>query len=138
MAALLNEIIAEIVLSQHTTIHIESPLLPGYSHHVYELRTGNHERWCLRIPVDAFAARIAIRGTKLLKELKEKRPTLRVPSVIHSSEQYTLLEFLPGRPLGSWNTRSLSIDRRQLLLDDLARFLFDLWGAALHIPKETG
>lgn len=135
MAATLNEIISEISLAQHTSVEVKSKILQGYSNCIYELRTGNNERWCLRIPVDTGAGRLAFRGTKILKTAKETQPTLQVPAVISSSEQYTVLEFLPGDPLGSWNTRVLQKEQRQHLLDDLANFLFGLWGAELHHPK---
>lgn len=138
MAAPLDEIISEISLALHTSVKVQSQLPEGCSNFVYELRTGNNTRWCLRIPVDPAAGRTAVRGTNVLKNLKKKRPTLRAPTVIHSSEQYTVLEFLPGYPLRSWNTSSLTRERRQMLLDNLANFLFSLWGAELHTPKQDG
>lgn len=127
MASPLNAIISEISAAQRTTIKVESEHIEGQSNIVYKLRTGAGERWCLRVPVDAGAGRLAARGASLLKEVRRRIPTLQAPAVIHASESYTLLEFLPGYALGSWNTHALPREQRQVLLNDLADFLFNLW-----------
>lgn len=135
----LNEIISEISLARQTSVKLKSKLLDGFSNVVYELQTGNNEQWCLRVPVDADAAHIAVRGTKILKAVKEKCPTLRTPAVILSSERYTVLECLSGNPWGgSWNKSVLGKQQRQNLLDHLADFLYCLWEAHLHNPRDTG
>lgn len=138
MAASLNDIVSEIANRQLVDVKLVSHLLEGHSNNVYELRTGDNKRWCLRVPVDAAAGRAALRGSKILKALKENRPALRVPAVILATEQYTVLEFLAGHSLGSWNKSSLTEAQRHVLLDHLANFLYSLWGADLHIQTDRG
>lgn len=135
MASELMEIISAISLAQKTTIEVKSQMTQGFSNHVYELRTGNGERLCLRIPVDKYAGRFALQGAKYLRHVKEKNPTLRVPRVIYSSEQYMVLDFVPGNPLGIWSTSVLALERRYLILDGLATFLLGLWETELSVPK---
>lgn len=138
MAIPLNQIMSEISLARQTSVEVKSELLHGYSNVVYELRAGNNERWCLRVPVDLAAARTAVRGTRILEAIKEKCPSLRAPAVILSSEQYTVLEYLSGNPLGSWNKSVLVKKQRHLLLDHFANFLYCLWGADLRSLKNSG
>lgn len=138
MALPLNEIVSEISFKRQTNVEVKSKLLDGYSNIVYELETGKNEQWCLRVPVDAAAAHIASRGSKILKVIKEICPTLRAPAVILSSDQYTVLEFIPGYPLGLWSKSLLTKDRRQVLLDHLATFFYNLWEADLHPLKDSG
>lgn len=134
----LDGVVSAISQAQQTRIDVQSELSQGFSNFVYEVRTGRNEQWCLRISTDAIAGRVAARGTMVLKRAKEKRPALQAPSVIQFSEEYTLLEFLPGWPLGSWNTASMTWARRQVLLDHLANFLFVLWGAELGDSGTAG
>lgn len=137
MPPTLNLIISEIARDQDTTVNLKSQLSQGFSNDVYELQPGNHKRYCLRVPKDAGAGRVAARGTDILKILKEKQATLQAPAVIHSSEQYVVLEFLPGQPLGSWNTSVLASKQRQTFLDDLGKFFFNLWRVELDITKRN-
>lgn len=139
MASLLNEIIAEISFERRINIEVNPKLLhDGYSNIVYKLETGNDEQWCLRVPVDSAAARIALRGSQVLKAIKERCPTLRVPAVIMLSERYTVLEFVPGYPLSSWSNSLLTKERRQLLLDHFADFFYSLWSADMYPVKDVG
>lgn len=138
MALPLNKIVSELSFKKHINVDIKSELFHGYSNIVYRLETGNNEQWCLRVPVDAVAARIAFRGSKVLKDIKERCPTLRAPAVVLSSDQYTVLEFIPGYPLSSWSKSLLTKERRQVLLDHLADFFYNLWEADLYPPKDSG
>lgn len=85
MASPLDEIVFEISFQQQINVQVQSKLLDGYSNIIYRLETGKNEQWGLRVPVDAAAARIAFRGSKVLKAIKERCPTLRVPALLSTS-----------------------------------------------------
>lgn len=139
MAKSVDEIVSEISLERNTRIEFKSQVSEAnYSNVVYELRTSNNEQWCLRVPVDADAGRYADRGMRILSIAKEKCPMLQAPAVLFSSEQYALLEFLPGFPLRSWNKSFPEKDQRRVLLDHLANFFYSLWKIELHVPKDSG
>ena len=123
----LAAIISEISSTQNAHIKILSGPLKGGSNAVYEIQSEHGDRWCLRIPHDADAASFATKGTAVLKYAKEKCPTLLAPTIIYQSQYYTIMDHLDGEALGSWNTQALPKERRQLLLDGLATFLFSLW-----------
>jgi hypothetical protein len=78
-------------------------------------------------PHDADAARFATKGTVVLKDAKEKCPALLAPAIFYQSQYYTVMDHLDGEALKSWNTQVLPKERRQVLLDGLATFLFSLW-----------
>jgi len=123
----LAAVISEISSIQETHLKILSGPLKGGSNTVYEIQSKHGDRWCLRIPHDASAASFAIKGTDVLKDAKERRPELLAPGIVYQSDYYTILEYLDGEALKSWNTQVLRKERRQVLLDDLATFLFSLW-----------
>ncbi|KAK3693266.1 hypothetical protein B0T22DRAFT_504842 [Podospora appendiculata] len=76
------------------------------------------------------AASIAKTGTVLLTALKRGQPTLQVPSVIYESDQFSILQFLDGEPLKSWNNLDMSVHRRETLLEGIGKLLLDVWTAA--------
>ncbi|KAE9377630.1 hypothetical protein N431DRAFT_541317 [Stipitochalara longipes BDJ] len=123
----LAAIISEISSTQNTHIKILSGPLRGGSNTVYEIQSEHGGRWCLRIPHDADAASFATKGTAVLKDAKEKCPTLLALAIVYQSQYYTVMDYLDGEALGSWNTQVLSKERRQILLDGLASFLFSIW-----------
>ena len=123
----LAAIISEISSIQETHVNILSGLLKGGSNTVYEIQSKHGDHWCLRIPHDAGAASFAIKGTAVPKDAKERRPEPPAPGIVYQSDYYTILEYLDGEALKSWNTQVLPKERRQVLLDDLATFLFSLW-----------
>jgi Ser/Thr protein kinase RdoA (MazF antagonist) len=123
----LAAIISEISSTQNAHIKILSGPLKGGSNTVYEIQSEHGDRWCLRIPHDADAASFATKGTAVLKYAKEKCPALLAPTIVYQSHYYTIMDHLDGEALGSWNTQALPKERRQLLLDGLATFLFSLW-----------
>lgn len=61
----------------------------------------------------------------------EANPELRAPHVVSQDRCYTLLTYLDGEPLKSWDNRQLTQERRRLLLDDLAVFLFSIWTSSV-------
>jgi aminoglycoside phosphotransferase (APT) family kinase protein len=124
MTPQLTAIISEI--SSIADVKILSGPLKGGSNTVYEIKS-EHGRWCLRIPHDDGAASFARKGTTVLKDAKERRPELLAPAVVYQSDNYIVMEYLDGEALKSWNTQVLPKERRQVLLDDLATFLFSLW-----------
>jgi aminoglycoside phosphotransferase (APT) family kinase protein len=123
----LAAIISEISSTQNTHIKILSGPLKGGSNTVYKIQSEDGDRWCLRIPHDADAARFATKGTVVLKDAKEKCPALLAPAIVYQSQYYTIMDHLDGEALKSWNTQVLPKERRQVLLDGLATFLFSLW-----------
>jgi hypothetical protein len=123
----LAAIISEISSIQNTNIKILSGPLKGGSNTVYEIQSEHGDRWCLRIPHDADAASFTIKGTAVLKDAKERCPALLAPAIVYQSQYYTVMDHLDGQALGSWNTQALPKERRQLLLDGLATFLFSIW-----------
>jgi hypothetical protein len=123
----LAAIISEIFSTQNTHIKILSGPLKGGSNTVYEIQSEHGDRWCLRIPHDADAAIFARKGTAVLKDAKEKCPGLLAPAIVYQSQYYTVMDHLDGEALKCWNTQVLPKERRQVLLDGLATFLFSLW-----------
>ncbi|RDL37245.1 uncharacterized protein BP5553_04678 [Venustampulla echinocandica] len=123
----LATIISEISSIKNSHIKILSGPLKGGSNTVYEIQSEQGDRWCLRIPHDADAASFATKGTAILEDVKKRRPALLAPAIIYQSDYYTVMEYLDGEALKSWNTQVLPKERRQDLLDGLATFLFSLW-----------
>jgi hypothetical protein len=134
----LAAIISKISSAQNSHFKVVAGPFKGRSHTVYEIQSEGGGRWCLRIPVDAGAASFAAQGTTLLKHLKERRPALPVPAVIYESDQYTVMEYFEGEMLKFWNTQSLTQERRRVLLDGLAAFLFSLWTFEAQVPQDIG
>jgi aminoglycoside phosphotransferase (APT) family kinase protein len=132
----LDEIISEISSAQGAIHKIVAGPVRGGSNCVYKTQSEDGSSWCLRIPLDADAGRRSARGVALLKSLKEEDPGLLAPAVIYPTERYTLMEYLDGEALKSWNTRSLTQERRQMLLDDLATFLFSVWTCQAQVPRD--
>ncbi|ROT36430.1 hypothetical protein SODALDRAFT_335530 [Sodiomyces alkalinus F11] len=129
---LLHQILAEISSAHNSKCKATAGPFKGGSNIVYAIQSDRGKRWCLRIPLDADAAWLAARGARLLRRLKEQQPALQVPAIIYTSERYTILEYLAGAPLGSWNTQLLTRERRRVLLDHLASFLFSLWTSDIN------
>ncbi len=120
-----EDIIAELSSSRNQNYGIVGDPVAGGSNVVYKIQS-DQGTICLRIPRnpdDNFSAR----GTSLLKSLKETNSNLLAPRVICQNQRYTLLEYLDGEVLKSWNNQVLTQERRQLLLDDFAAFLFSVW-----------
>lgn len=135
------DIITEVSSAQSKSIQLVSGPIHGGSHVVYEIQAqdpNGEEGWCLRIPRDTDAATFAEKGSDILRYVKTQRPALRAPFLVSRSEHYTLMESFDGGALESWNTRSLSKEWRQKLLDELAVFLFSLWTIEPDAPPDTG
>ncbi len=62
----------------------------GGSNKVYEIKSEDGTRWCLRIPLDADAASGTVRGTDTLEQGKEKIPNLLAPNVVLSTSRPAL------------------------------------------------
>ncbi|KAI9711569.1 MAG: hypothetical protein M1820_002134 [Bogoriella megaspora] len=107
-------------------LKVES-LARGHSHEVFLLIQNDGTRWSLRVARNEFAAELSKRGMTILKHIKQVKPWLQVPAVFHEAERYTILEYIQGDVLGSWNTHRLNAARRKQLLHSLAGFLLDLW-----------
>lgn len=73
----------------------------------------------------------------MLRHLNKTRPDLQVPRLIHESEseQYTVMQYLPGKTINSWDSVRLSDERRHQLLGSFAVFLLELWTCPV---AETG
>ncbi|KZF19222.1 hypothetical protein L228DRAFT_241891 [Xylona heveae TC161] len=144
MTLSIAEIISEVSSILGASFRLPTyPPLRGGSHGVYVIEPedgyNGKNRCCLRIPLDADAASASTKGTAILKIVKEKLPVLPIPAVIFQSEHYTVMEYLNGEVLKSWNTQSLTKERRRVLLDDLAALLFSLWtfGGQAQVTQGT-
>lgn len=134
----LAAIISEISYAQNTPFWVVAGPFPGGSNSVYEIQSERGDRWCLRIPLNADTAYFVTKGTAILKDLKARLPAIPAPAIIRHSENYTVLEYLDGAALKSWNTISLTTERRQLILNDLAAFLFSLWTPDDRVAQDIG
>lgn len=121
--AILDEI--SLLFDVHD-LKISEPI-PGGSHNVYVLNIPSGEKWSLRIAKDEFAASLASRSVAIMRHIKQLKPTLQIPAVVHSAECYTLLRYIDGAPIGSWNSQKFNDERRHRILDGLAVFLYELW-----------
>jgi hypothetical protein len=125
-------------------LDISTPML-GQSHSIYVVTSPNGQKWSLRIAKDEFAASLAARSTAIMKKLVRIRPTLQIPTVIHVAESYSVLQYLDGVPIKSWNTEEMDNLRRHRILDGLAFFLHELWTCPadavapgkMHRPSRT-
>ncbi|WEW59312.1 hypothetical protein PRK78_004781 [Emydomyces testavorans] len=138
MTLSLAAIISEISFAQNVHFKVTAGPFKGGSNTVYQIQSDDGKQWCLRIPLNDFAAGVAARGVAILKILKEMRPTLAAPAVIYMSDRYMVMEYFNGEALGSWNTRSLTREQRRVLLDDVATFLFSLWTLDVQLPDGLG
>jgi hypothetical protein len=116
--------ISSLLGSSHLQI---SPPFPAFSHHVYTVQSQKGQIWIVRVARDEFAAGLASRGMAIMKHVLSERPELPIPAVFHTGQECTILTYIEGSPLGSWNPVDLSVERRQTLLDGLANFLYQLW-----------
>lgn len=104
-----------------------SPPFPAFSHNVYTIRSQKGQMWIVRVARDDFAARLASRGMAILRHILSERPELLIPDVFYADQECTILTYIEGSSLGSWNPAYLSMERRHNLLDSLANFLYQLW-----------
>ena len=123
----INSHLRELSLILKTELKIEGSVTHGKSHEFFILTGNCGTSWDLRVAKNDFVADLSKRGMEILKYLKQLRPRLQVPAVIHEAERYTVFEYLPGDVLGSWNTQRLDKTLRKQLLGSLADFLFNLW-----------
>ena len=130
----------DLLIDEMTIILGGSPLqilekYHGCSHDILVLESSSGSRWILRVAKDDFAADVANRSVDIMKHILDKRPALPIPAIIHTGQRYSILTFIEGIPLLSWNTRSLSDQRRHSLLRGFAKFLHQLW--TCPAPVET-
>jgi hypothetical protein len=107
-------------------LQVSSPF-PAFSHNVYTVRSQEEQIWIVRVARDEFAADLASRGMAIMRHILCERPKLPIPAVIHADQEFTILTYIEGSSLGSWNPVDLSVERRHSLLDGLANFLYQLW-----------
>jgi len=107
-------------------LHISSHFR-GCSHDVFVLASPDGRKWSLRIARDDFAASLAERSISIMRHISEQRPMLAIPSVVSHAQNYTLLGYLEGSPIYSWNSSTLTDQERHTILDGLAIFLCELW-----------
>jgi hypothetical protein len=104
-----------------------SPPFPAFSHDVYSVRSQTGQIWIVRVARDEFAAHLASRGMTIMRHILSERPELPIPAVLHADQECTILTYIEGSSLGSWNPVDLGVERRHNLLDGLANFLYQLW-----------
>lgn len=99
----------------------------GCSHDIFVLTLPSKERWTLRIAKDEFAASLASRSIAIMRHILKAQPTLPIPQVIFKAQGFTVLEYIDGNPIGSWNSLGMTEQTRHKLLRGLATFLYKLW-----------
>jgi Ser/Thr protein kinase RdoA (MazF antagonist) len=104
-----------------------SPPFPAFSHNVYTVQSQKGQIWIVRVARDEFAAHLASRGMAIMRHILSERPELPIPAILHADQEFTILTYIEGSPLRSWNPVDLSVERRHNLLDGLANFLYQLW-----------
>lgn len=127
MATSLQPILTELQSVLGLSVLEVSAPMSGRSHDIYVLKLPTGNKWSLRIAKDELAALLATRSVATMKHIKHMEPALQIPTVIYSAERYTILEYVHGAAIGSWNLQHLSNLRRCELLEDLAAFLYKLW-----------
>ncbi|KAJ0160434.1 hypothetical protein CTA2_7971 [Colletotrichum tanaceti] len=133
-----QEILDDVAVSTGLEVREVSHLMEGRSHEVYKITVGEEGKpYCLRVPKNESALATARRGLEVLKCLKNLQPALQAPAVIYESDRYAILQYLEGGPIRSWNTTTLTQDRRQTLVKSLAAFLFTLWTSPIEIDGAT-
>lgn len=99
----------------------------GCSHDVFVLESLDGQRWSLRIAKNDFAASLAERSLTIMRHISEQIPMLSIPAVIIHAQNYSLLGYLEGSPICSWNSDTMKDGERHVILDGLASFLCELW-----------
>lgn len=99
----------------------------GQSNIVYVIAGTSGKKRSLRIHIDGFAAYLAKQGNAILYHLKQMQRSILAPDILYEASTFTVLSYIQGHALSSWNTNTLSQARRSQLLDGLADFLFKLW-----------
>ena len=122
-----NATIDRISLLLGSSLLQVSPPFPAFSHNVYTVQSQKGQIWIVRVARDEFAARLASRGIAIMRHILGERPELPIPAVLHEDQEFTILTYIEGSPLRSWNSVDLSVGRRHNLLDGLANFLYQLW-----------
>ncbi|KAK3045707.1 hypothetical protein LTR09_012741 [Extremus antarcticus] len=62
-----------------------------------------------------------------MRHILKAQPTLPIPQVIFKAQGFTVLEYIDGNPIGSWNSLGMTEQTRHKLLRGLATFLHKLW-----------
>lgn len=112
--------------------------IEGRSNNIHVVQGSHGAKWIVRIPQNEIAASLSERGTTILRQVKQRKPSLQVPSVIHQAPNFAISSYIDGEVLGVWNDRALSHSRRHKLLDGLAGFLWELWTCPTISLTETG
>lgn len=123
----IRPILGEIQAVLPDVVLTVSAPMSGRSHQVYVLRSTHGDEWSLRIAKDSFAALAAARSVVAMRHIKQMVPAIQIPKVIYSARQYSVMEYVRGTSIGSWNLHSLSVTRRHTVLEGLAVFLYKLW-----------
>lgn len=141
IATLVMEKTIDPLISEISVVLGSSPLRVlqkhyGFSHDILVLKTPSGQTWVLRIAKDDFAADVANRSIHIMKHILDKRPALPIPAIVHTGQRYSVLTYIEGTPLTSWNASCLRDQRRHSLLRGLAKFLHQLW--TCPAPVEPG
>lgn len=99
----------------------------GFSHDILVLKSPGGQTWILRMAKDDFAADLASRSVHIMKHILKERPALPIPAIVHAGQRHSVLTYIEGTPLMSWNVSRHSDQRRHSLLRGLAKFLHQLW-----------
>jgi len=112
-------------------LHIDSHFV-GCSHDIFVLASPSGQKWSQRVARDDFAALIAERSIPIMRHISDQRPMLSIPSVVDHAPKYTLLGYIEGSPITSWNSNTLTEPERHLIPDGLAIFLNQLWACPVE------
>jgi aminoglycoside phosphotransferase (APT) family kinase protein len=131
-------------LRQGITCQLTGDRFRGCSNTIYVLRFGDGVKWAARILRNPDASQLVREGTSTLKYIKTCSPQLKVPS-IHAEfldpddptglPPHVFMEWIEGTPLQVWSHYTIDEQKRQTLLEDLAKFLLTLWSLPISLPR---
>lgn len=132
IATLAMETTLDSVIGEISAVLGSSPLRIsekhcGFSHDIIVLKSPSGQTWILRMAKDDFAADMANRSVHIMEHILDERPALPIPAIVHAGQRYSVLTYIEGTPLMSWNVSCFSDQRRHSLLRGLAKFLHQLW-----------
>ena len=99
----------------------------GGSHRIFKLVFKDSVQWAARVCHRPDDWEYDLRAIKTFLHIKKLNTGIRAPNVFFKEEHPVLYsEWVVGEPLAIWN-HQIPSQKRQILLDDLAEFLLQLW-----------
>lgn len=113
----------------------EDPYVGG-SHRVFKIVFEDSVRWAARVSNDPSSWETEVEAFRQFQHIKKHRPEIKAPELFFKEEFPVLYsEWVSGKPLAIWNSQ-IPLPRREMLLDDLAEFLLQLWTTPIPSARE--